>query len=94
LPQAAVKPAPEKQAAEPTAAQLQNAVDHINEAMRQSNSNVEFTIDKDTKQTIIKVIESSTGDVIRQYPSEEVLAIARAIDRMQQQQGLLIKQEA
>lgn len=92
-PQVAVKPAPGKQAAEPTSAQLQDAVDHINNAMRQNNSNVEFTIDKDSKRTIIKVIESKTGEVIRQYPSEEVLAIAHAIDKMQQR-GLLLKQEA
>jgi flagellar protein FlaG len=85
-PQPAVKPAP-------TAAQVQSAVDNINRAMRQSNSNVEFSIDKDTKQTVIKVVESQTGDVIRQFPSEEILAISHAIDQMQQR-GLLLKQEA
>lgn len=85
--------AAEKVAAEPTAAQLKKAVDHINVAMRQNNSNVEFTIDSDSKRTIIKVVESRTGDVIRQYPTEEVIAIAHAIDKMQQR-GLLLKQEA
>lgn len=83
----------EKVATEPTATQLRNAVEHINVAMRQSKSNVEFTIDSDSKRTVIKVVESNTGDVIRQYPTEEVIAIAHAIDKMQQR-GLLLKQEA
>ena len=85
----------EKQATPPTATQLQSAVDNINKAMKQSNANIEFSIDKDTKQSIIKVVESQTGEVIRQFPSEEILAISRAIDHMQQmQQGLLVKQQA
>lgn len=89
LPQAAVKPAAEQQ---PTAAQLQNVVDNINKALKQSNKNLEFTIDTETNKSIVKLVDSETGDVIRQFPSEEVLAISRAIDRIQQ--GLLLKQEA
>lgn len=84
-----------QQATPPTTAQLQSAVDNINKAMKQSNANIEFSIDKDTKQQIIKVVESQTGEVIRQFPSEEILAISRAIDHMQEmQQGLLVKQQA
>lgn len=98
LPQAAAKAAAGQQAAQPAAApptpaQVQSAVDSMNKAMRQINSNLEFSIDHDTKKTVIKVVESQTGEVIRQYPSEEILAISRAIDQMQQQ-GVLLKQKA
>lgn len=89
LPQTAVTQVAEQQA---TAAQLQNVVDNINKALKQSNKNLEFTIDSDTKRSIVKLVDSETGDVIRQFPSEEALAISRAIDRIQQ--GLLLKQEA
>lgn len=92
LPQVTVQAAAEKQAAQPTPSQLQTAVDSINRAMKQSSSNVEFSIDNNTKQTVIKVVESQTGEVIRQFPSEAVIAIAKQIDSVQQ--GLLIKQEA
>lgn len=89
----AAKAVPEQRnVAPPTPAQVQNAVDSINKAMKQVNANVEFSIDEDTRKTIIKVVESETGEVIRQFPSEEILAIARAIDNMQQ--GFLVKQEA
>ncbi|MES1983083.1 MAG: flagellar protein FlaG [Pseudomonadota bacterium] len=95
--QAAEKAAsiPQPGAVSPTPAQLQQAVDNINKTMQQNNSNVEFTIDRETKDVVIKVVESKTGDVIRQFPSEEILSISRSIDRMQQlQQGLLIRQKA
>lgn len=94
LPQVAAKTTPQQQlnSAPPTITQVKNAVDSINKAMKQTNSNLEFSVDKETNKTIIKVVESRTGEVIRQFPSEEVLAISRAIDNMQQ--GLLIKQEA
>lgn len=87
--QVAAKPVAEQQ---PTAAQLQNIVDSINKAMKQSNKNLEFTVDTDTKKPIVKLVDSETGDVIRQFPSDEALAISRSIDQFQQ--GLLLKQEA
>ena len=89
LPQGAVKAAASQHV---TSAQVQEAVDHVNQVMKQNNSNVEFSIDKDTKQTVIKVVESGTGVVIRQFPSEEMLAISRAIDQMQH--SLLVNQKA
>ena len=93
LAHAAAKAAAEPKSAAPTPAQLQSAVDNINRAMRQSNANLEFSIDQDTKRTVVKVVESGTGQVIRQFPSEDILNIAHAIDQMQQR-GLLLKQKA
>ncbi|BBE49942.1 Flagellar protein [Ferriphaselus amnicola] len=77
---------------EPTPAQLQGAVDKINSSMKEINSNLQFSIDNDTKRVVVKVVESKTGEVIKQFPSEEALSIAKAIDRFQQ--GLLVKQSA
>ncbi len=53
--------------------------------------NLLFSIDDDTGRTIVKIVDSQTDEVIRQMPSEEVLAISKAIDKLQ---GLLIKQQA
>jgi hypothetical protein len=39
------------------------------------------------RPTIIKVVDTATDTVIRQIPSEEAIAIAKSIDKMQ---GLLI----
>jgi flagellar protein FlaG len=39
----------------------------------------------------VRVVDTVTGEVIRQVPSEELLAISRSIDKLQ---GLLLRQEA
>lgn len=87
LPQIAAKPV-----AEPSAAQLQNAVDSINKTLKQANRSLEFTVDESTNKQVVKLVDTDTGDLVRQFPSEELLAISRAIDQIQQ--GLLLKQEA
>lgn len=89
LPQAAARPVAEQQA---STEQVKNAVDNINKALKQSNKNLEFSVDESTKKQMFKLKDVETGDVIRQYPTEEMLAISRAIDQVQQ--GLLLKQEA
>lgn len=77
---------------EPSPAQLQGAVDKINNSMKEINSNLQFSIDSDTQRVVVKVVESGSGQVIKQFPSEEALSIAKAIDRFQK--GLLVKQSA
>lgn len=75
--------------------QLKSAVDSINRAMRQANMSLELSVDSTTKKPIIKMMDSETGELIRQFPSEEVLAIASSIDQfLEFQQGLLLKQKA
>ncbi|TAJ83564.1 MAG: flagellar protein FlaG [Gallionellaceae bacterium] len=76
----------------PSIAQLENAVRDLNQSMKASNSNLAFSIDQDTQQTIVKVMDSKTGETIKQFPSKEAIAIAKAIGDIQQ--GLLLKQKA
>ena len=99
LPQTAVAPVgnnqgaqPGNQAAQPSNAQLQEAVGKLNQLMMQSNTNLQFSIDRDTKQTLIKVVDSKTGETIKQFPSEEAIAISKSIDQFQK--GILFRQKA
>lgn len=78
---------------QPSSGQLQNAVDGINLAMRQANQNLEFSVDTSTNKPVVKMVDTQTGDLIRQFPSEETLAIARSIDQFLQRQGLLLNQK-
>ncbi|RFC32220.1 MAG: flagellar protein FlaG [Candidatus Nitrotoga sp. SPKER] len=73
-------------------AQLKSAVDNINQILQQANKDVEFSVDDSTKKSIIKVVDSTTGNLIRQFPSEEGLSVTRAIDRIQN--GLLLTDKA
>lgn len=78
----------------PTQEQIKSTLDSMNKVLKQNNAGLEFSVDEDTKRTVFKLVESTTGEVIRQYPTEDLLAIARAIDQMPQYQGLLLSQKA
>lgn len=71
--------------------ELEDAVKQVNDFLKPINDSIQFNLDDDTGKTIVKVIDLSTKDVIRQFPSEEMLSIAKAIDKMK---GLLVQQKA
>ncbi|MBK7765239.1 MAG: flagellar protein FlaG [Sulfuritalea sp.] len=72
--------------------QLQRAAEVVNKALRQSSRNLEFRLDERTNRVVVKLTDTETGEVIRQIPSDEMLAISRAIGEFQQ--GLLLRQKA
>ena len=91
----ALKPAgqaPVQQKPEPAPQQVQQALQTINRALQTSNSNLEFTIDQSTQKTIVRIVDSESGELIRQIPSDAALAIAKSIGELQS--GLLLRQKA
>ena len=87
-PEAQQQPVQKKQ--EPTPQQLQQALQTINRQLANSTS-LEFSFDEGSKQTVVKVMDKDSGEVIRQIPSEAALAIAESIGEFQK--GLLLRQE-
>lgn len=77
-------------AAPPSRAQIDQAMQKMQDALPPVARNLQFSVDEETGRTVVKVIDPSTKEVIRQMPSEELLAIAKALDGMR---GLLIKQD-
>ena len=75
----------------PSKDEVSDAVKKLNEAMPPSAQSLEFEIDEDSKEIVVKIIDQSTREVVRQMPSKEALEMAKAIDKMQ---GLLIRQTA
>lgn len=80
-----------QQKEQPSEDQVKSAVEKLNEFVKTSASNLQFSVDKESGMRIIKVVDPETKDVIRQIPSEEAVEIAKAIGKLQ---GLLIKQTA
>ena len=70
---------------------LRAAVASANEFLKPIASNLLFSIDDDSGRTIIKVVDVSTQEVLRQIPSPEMLAISKALGRFQ---GLFVEQKA
>lgn len=70
---------------------LEDAVKAVNDFLKPINNAIQFSLDSESGKTIVKVIDVETKDIIRQFPSEEMMSIARAIDKMK---GLLVQQKA
>lgn len=82
--------APEHMAG-PSLEQVQQATKQVQQFVQAQNSNLTFSVDQGSGKTVVKLMDSETGKVIRQIPSEEMIAMSEAMDKMQ---GLLLKQKA
>lgn len=56
-----------------SASELRETLDEINSALYSYNRSLRFELFEDTKDLVVKVFNTKTDEVIRQYPSEEVL---------------------
>ncbi|MDP2989247.1 MAG: flagellar protein FlaG [Kiritimatiellota bacterium] len=79
------QPPPERAKIEQIVKELKQLVDPI------VSNGLDFSIDDSTGKSIVRITDGETGELIRQIPSEEMLAIAQSLDKMQ---GLLLRQEA
>jgi len=77
----------------PSSAQVNQAVSQINASMQSQpqSQNLVFSVDSSTNQTVVKVVDQLTMEVIRQMPTREALDIARTLSKLA---GKLIKQKA
>jgi len=64
-------------------AEIGEAVTRINEIVQSVQRDLSFNVDEDSGQTIIRVVDSGSGELIRQIPSEEALAIALQLRDLQ-----------
>ncbi|MBL0290200.1 MAG: flagellar protein FlaG [Betaproteobacteria bacterium] len=86
-----VKPAVDPAAAPPPAGEVQVAVTQANGAMAALSAALMFEVDAETQTTVVKVVDTSDNRVLRQIPSQEMLDIAQALDRLQ---GMLVRDQA
>ena len=70
---------------------LAHAIDAVNKMLDPMARGLQFSIDQSTGKTVVKHVDKETSEVLREMPSREMLAIARALDRVQ---GLLINGQA
>jgi flagellar protein FlaG len=65
---------------EPAQSQLtEEVVNELNDAIMGVRRELRFSIDEDSGRAVVQVMDSETGETIRQLPSEEVLAVSRHI---------------
>lgn len=77
-----VLPAERVSSTEPVYQELVRAVEQVQVMMDLRNRSVEFTTDESSGARVVKVVDSNSGDVIRQMPAEELLSFMRNLTRM------------
>lgn len=99
-PQPAFSPTPTSAPAtrEADAAQVQEAVEQINNAVKEKRNDVEFAIDDDSGRVVVKLIDRQTQEILKQFPSEEVLQMSKAlgetIKKLGSLKGLIVEDKA
>ena len=83
--------ASDTKSAQPSNEELRAAVKSVSETVKNINNSLSFSIDDSTGQTVVRVVDNDTQEVIKQIPSKEMLALAKALDQIT---GLLVKQKA
>jgi flagellar protein FlaG len=62
--------------------EAQKKVQHINEQLKAMHTELSFSVDKETDKVVLKILNSKTGEVIRQIPAEDALRISSHISRL------------
>jgi len=62
---------------------VDRALSNLNDYAQNLQRDINFSVDETTHQTVIQVIDSETDEVIRQIPSEDILALARTLEHYQ-----------
>jgi flagellar protein FlaG len=72
---------------EESVVELEQALGDIGEYLQNRNTQLAFSVDEATDRSVVTVKDATSGDVIRQIPSEEVLKFAERINELQSEFG-------
>ena len=61
---------------------LRKAVEILNQNLEKYSRNVRFSVDGSTGKDVVRVVSSSSGEIIRQLPNDEMLNFIRNLDNM------------
>lgn len=76
---------------ESTAEKLRDKVSQLNDQMQNLNRSLQFTVDEKSGDSIVTVRDAKTDEIIRQFPSDELLKARNAVDNIK---GILIQVDA
>jgi flagellar protein FlaG len=72
-------------------ADLQDALNEVQERMDQMGTNLQFSMDKVAEEIVVKVTDKKNGELIRQIPSEDVIELRKKLEELS---GLLFDEKA
>ncbi|NQY48160.1 MAG: flagellar protein FlaG [Colwellia sp.] len=65
-----------------TTKQLEKVAQQLQDFVGDLNRSLEFSVDKDSGRDVIKVFDRESGDLLKQFPSEEVLTLVSKLSDM------------
>ncbi len=65
-----------------TPKQLEKVAQQLQDFVGDLSRNIQFSVDEDSGRDVIKVIDKDSGDLLKQYPSEEVLSLVSKLSDM------------
>lgn len=76
----------------PSPERVAQALKQVNETFSKKGQDIYAMIEKDkgTGISVVKVMDKKTDEVISQFPSKEIIAIAEAIKQYQEDKGYLL----
>ena len=78
-------------AAPPGVEPIRQAARQINDFLKSAKADVEFSVDSESNHVVVRVVDSQTRQVIRQIPSEDMIALSKSMEQMT---GMLIRQKS
>ena len=70
---------------------VHKAVEELNEQIHAQQRDVSFSVNEEANATVIQIFKTETGELIKQFPPEEILAM---IIRIRKNIGLLVDSKA
>lgn len=61
---------------------VKKAADEGNSLLQSVKRNLQFTVDDSTKEVVVKIVDSDSGELVRQIPSEEMLAFIAKLQEL------------
>ncbi len=82
---------PTKESSQPSNEQLEQAAENLNQHVQNLQRDLHFSINDDTGETVIRVVDSESQKTIRTIPSEEFLDMSQQLN---QTVGMLLNAQA
>ncbi len=70
----------------PNRQQLTETIQDLNQRLSGYDTNLQFEIDDQSQQMVVRIVDRETKEVVRQIPSEKALALAKFFKEMEDNQ--------
>jgi flagellar protein FlaG len=70
------------EAKEPLKKEIEDSVQRVNQSLKVVNTALEISLDKEINDKVVRVVNTQSGEVIRQFPSKEFLAWEKEYARL------------